>query len=96
MRGQGVVGLAIGVVIGVAVKDTVDSIVSGLVNPLIGVFLPNTDTLAGKTFHLFGSTFHWGAVLLSLINLLTVAAVIFYVLEFSKLDKIDQKKAKSS
>lgn len=92
IREQGVVGLAIGVVIGLAVKDTVDAIVTGFINPLIGIILPNVDRLSEKTAYLFGSVFSWGNILLSLINLLIIAAVVYVVLKVLGLEKLDKKK----
>lgn len=91
VREQGVVGLAVGVVVGVAVKDTVDSIVAGLVNPLIGLVLPNVEALSEKTATISGSEFAWGRVLLSIINLLIIGAVVYFVLKALRLDKLDKK-----
>lgn len=92
IREQGVVGLAVGVVIGVAVKDTVDKVVAGFINPLIEIVLPSGDALEVAKFSLFGSDFLYGSVISSLINLLAVAAVIYFVLKGIGLDKLDKKK----
>jgi large conductance mechanosensitive channel len=92
VREQGVVGLAVGVVIGVAVKDTVDRIVAGLITPLIEIFLPSGEALEQARFRLFGSEFLYGSIISSLINLLAVAAVIYFVLKGIGLDKLDKKK----
>lgn len=92
IREQGVVGLAVGVVIGVAVKDTVDRIVAGFINPLIEIVLPSGEKLAALKFNLFGSDFLYGSIISSIINLLAVAAVIYFILKGIGLDKLDKKK----
>lgn len=92
IREQGVVGLAVGVVIGVAVKDTVDKVVAGFINPLIEIVLPSGDKLAALKFSLFGSEFLYGSIVSSMINLIAVAAVIYFILKGIGLDKLDKKK----
>lgn len=92
IREQGVVGLAIGVVIGVAAKDTVDALTQGFINPLIGLILPNVDSLSSKKFVIDGSDFLWGNILLNIINLLVIAAVIYFIIKGLGLDKLDRKK----
>jgi large conductance mechanosensitive channel len=85
VREQGIIGLAIGVVIGVAVNGTVEAIVDGFINPLVGLILPADSKLEDATFTLLGSEFQWGNVLLSLINLLAVAFIIYFVVRRFKL-----------
>lgn len=92
IREQGVVGLAIGVVVGVAAKDTVDALTQGFINPLIGLILPKTDALSEKVLTISDSEFAWGRILLSLINLIIVAAVVYFVIKGLRLDKLDKKK----
>lgn len=94
IREQGIIGLAIGVVIGVAVNGTVDSIVKGFINPLVGLMLPADDKLEDAKFTILGSEFAWGSVVLSLINLLAVAAIIYFVVKGFKLHLIDKSKNK--
>lgn len=91
IRENGIVALAIGVVVGVAVKDTVDAFVNGIINPLLGLVLPNTETLNEANFSIGDSVFLWGAVVSSVIRLLTVAAVIYFVIKGLRLDKLDKK-----
>lgn len=92
IREQGVVGLAIGVVVGVAAKDSVDALTQGFINPLIGLILPNTDALSDRVLTISDSEFMWGRILLSIINLIIIAAVIYFVIKGLRLDKLDKKK----
>jgi large conductance mechanosensitive channel len=93
---HGVVGLAVGLAIGTQVGQTVKAVVDGFINPLVGLLVGNQKglqdahfslTLGGRT-----ATFMWGAVLSSLIVLLAVSAVIYYVVMGLKLDKLDNAK----
>jgi len=97
VREQGVVGLAVGLAVGTAAGATVKSIVDGLINPIVG-FILGGDSLAKKSWNTGLSNggkdlvFQWGAILSSIITLLAVAAVIYYVVHGLKLDKLDKKK----
>ena len=91
IREQGVVGLAVGLAIGTAAGATVKAIVEGLINPIVGFILGGND-LAKKTWDTGLSNggkelvFEWGAVLSSVITLVAVAAVIYYVIHGFKLE----------
>jgi len=99
VRTQGVVGLAVGLAIGVQVGKTVETLVAGLIDPVIGFIIGNQDGLraaewtiveaqeAGDRSLIIG----WGSIVSSLITLLAVAAVIYYVVHGLKLDKADKK-----
>ncbi len=97
VREQGVVGLAVGLAVGTAAGATVKAVVEGLINPIVGFMLGGND-LARKSWHTGlrnGNSeliFGWGSVLSSLITLLAVAAVIYYVVHGLKLDRLDKKK----
>jgi large conductance mechanosensitive channel len=92
VREQGVVGLAIGLVIGTSVKELVDSLVKSFIDPLIGLFVPNVDSLPAAKFSINGQDFMWGAFVSVLIRFIAIAAVIYFVLRSMKLDKLDRKK----
>jgi large conductance mechanosensitive channel len=110
VRTQGVVGLAVGLAIGTQASASVKSIVEGIINPVVGFIVGNQDGLASATWNVIGKNSHkasywfhvgdrslvigWGQVLSSLITLLAVAAVIFYVVKGFKLDKLDKKDEK--
>lgn len=97
VREQGVVGLAVGLAIGTSAGATVKAIVDGFINPIVGFILGGND-LAKLAWHtgLFRGNkqliIAWGAVANSIITLLAVAAVIFYIIHGLRLDKMDRKK----
>ena len=95
VRKHGVVGLAVGLAIGTQVGATVATIVKGLIDPIIGLIVGNTEGLSAAAFTIeIGDrkgVFMWGAVLSSLITLLVVSVVIYYVVMGLKLDLVDKK-----
>lgn len=108
VRTQGVVGLAVGLAIGTQAGATVKSIVEGLINPIVGFVVGSQDGLVNAKWHVIGPdseeigywfslgnrtlAISWGAILSSLITLLAVAAVIYFVVKGLKLDRLDKKK----
>lgn len=92
IREQGVVGLAIGLILGIAVKDVVSGLVDGIIDPLIGLVLPNADNLAKASFTIGKSEFVWGKFASPLLDLLIVAAVIYFIVKGIGLDKLDKEK----
>ena len=91
IREQGVVGLAIGFLLGGAVSKTVTSLVENVINPLIGIALGQV-SLSDKVLIVNGATLKYGAFITSIIDLLIVAAVIYFVFKGLKLDRLDKKK----
>lgn len=108
VREQGIVGLAIGLAIGTQANATVKSIVEGLINPIVSFLVGSDSGLLDDKWYVIGHdtttvnylftlgnrqlVFGWGQVLSSLITLLAVAAVIYFVVKGFHLDKIDKKK----
>lgn len=95
MRKQGVIGLAIGLVLGVQVKAVVDQIVASFINPVLGLVLPGSGSLAEKSFALtVGSkqaVFSYGAFISVMISFMTVAFLVYFGVKALKLDKLDKK-----
>ena len=99
VRTQGVVGLAVGLAIGVQVGKVVQSLVDGLIDPIVGFIIGNQQGLAAAQWTIVSAdspdgrslVIGWGAIVSSLITLLAVAAVIYYVVDGLKLDKADKK-----
>lgn len=108
IRTQGVVGLAIGLAIGTQANATVKSIVEGIINPLVTFVLGSDTGLLDRKWYVVGQdnattnywltlghrqlVFAWGQVLSSLITLVAVAAVIYFVIKGLRLDKLDKAK----
>lgn len=95
MRGN-VIDLAVAVVIGAAFTAIINAIVTGLINPLIGVLFQLGDlsawavpvpTLSGGT-----ATFQFGAVLVSVINFLAVAVIVYFVFVYP-MNRLKQRQA---
>ncbi len=108
IREQGVIGLAIGLAIGTQTNTTVKSVVDGLINPIVSFVIGSSTVLAdqkwnfigrdsGKTHYLLTLgdrqlVLGWGEIVSSLIQLLAVAAVIYFVIKGFGFDKLDKKK----
>lgn len=96
IREQGVIGLAVGLAIGAAAGDTVRKLVEGFINPIVQFIVGSGDKLASAnwTLELWGrqADFQWGAFVSSAITLLATALVIYFLIHFLKLDRLDKKK----
>ena len=100
IRRQSVVGLAVGLAIGTQVTATTNTVVDGFINPLVSFvlsfFTSNPTSLENMTWHVVGAphtlVIQWGLIVSFLIQLLAVAAVIYFVIHGFKLDKLDLKK----
>lgn len=95
IREQGVVGLAVGLAIGTAAGDTVKQLVSAFIDPIVALIIGSTEGLKAAEFTVKlgdrAGTFTWGAFVSSLITLLAVAFVVYAIIHFLKLDKLDKK-----
>lgn len=97
IREQGVIGLAVGLAIGTAAGDTVRKLVEGFINPIVQLLVGSQEGLQAASFTLkIGERqgeFLWGAFVSSLISLLATALVVYLIIHWMKLDKLDKKKA---
>ena len=95
IREQGVIGLAVGLAIGAAAGDTVKKLVEGFINPIVQ-FLVGTTTLTDAvwTVEIWGrrADFAWGAFVSSAIALIATALVIYIIIHYMKLDRLDKAK----
>lgn len=96
IRKQGVIGLAVGLAIGTAAGDTVRKLVEGFISPIVQFIVGSEDKLSQAVWHveLWGrqADFQWGAFVSSFITLLATALVIYLIVHYLKLDRIDKKK----
>lgn len=96
IREQGVVGLAVGLAIGAAAGDTVKQLVGAFIDPLVQLLVGSQAGLKAAEFTVkIGDregTFTWGAFVSSLITLVAVAFVVYFIVKGLKLDKLDKKK----
>lgn len=112
IRTQGIIGLAIGLAIGTQAGATVKAFVEGFINPIVAFIVGSQEGLLNAKWNVVGvdtSTvdywitlgdrtliISWGMILSSIITLIAVAAVIYFVVKGLKLDKIDKKKSESN
>ena len=96
IREQGVVGLAVGLAIGTAAGDTGKKLVTAFIDPLVQLIVGSQKGLQAASFTVeFAGRkgeFMYGAFISSLITLLAVAFVVYAIVHFLKLDKLDKKK----
>ena len=96
IREQGVIGLAVGLAIGTAAGDTVKKLVEGFITPIVQLLVGSQQGLEAATWQLeiAGRTgeFRWGAFVSSFITLTATAFVIYLIVHYAKLDRVDRKK----
>ncbi len=96
IREQGVIGLAVGLAIGAAAGSTVKTLVEGFITPVVQFIVGSQKGLEEAVWHidLWGRTadFKWGAFVSSAITLVATAFVIYLIVHFAKLDRLDKKK----
>ena len=96
IREQGVVGMAVGLAIGTAVGDTVKKLVTAFIDPLVQLVVGSQQGLQSASFTVEVAgrkgEFLYGAFISSLITLVAVAFIVYAIVHFLKLDKLDKKK----
>lgn len=96
IRTQGVVGLAVGLAIGTAAGETVKQLVTAFIDPIVALLIGSQEGLQKANFVVEigdrSGTFAWGSFVSSLITLLAVAFVVYAIVHFMKLDRLDTKK----
>ena len=95
IREQGVVGMAVGLAIGTAAGDTVKKLVTAFIDPLVQLIVGSQQGLQSASFTVEVAgrkgEFLYGAFVSSLITLIAVAFVVYAIVHFLKLDKLDKK-----
>jgi large conductance mechanosensitive channel len=93
VREKGVIGLAVGIVVGGAITKIVASTVDSFINPLVGWVTGAAGNLTtmSYTVPLTTITFKYGAFISSLIDFLSVMAVVYLVFVKSPINKLDRK-----
>lgn len=90
IRSKGVIGLAIGIIIGTVVTATVQSLVGDVINPLLGLLL-DSESLVAATVYVGDAEVRWGNFLATLLDLIIIAAVVYFGVKWLRLDKLDKK-----
>lgn len=86
---QGVVGLAVGFILGGAVSNLVAGFVTGIIDPLIA-WIFDTGNIAAQASDVGDATLLWGNVVALAINLVVVAAIVYFGVKKMGLDKLDK------
>ena len=96
VREKGVIGLALGIVVGGAITKIVASIVDSFISPLVGWITGSAGNLTtlSYTVPLTTVTFKYGAFISSLIDFLSVMAVVYLLFVKSPINKLDKKDEK--
>jgi len=96
IREQGVVGMAGGFGHGAARGGTVKKLVTAFIDPLVQLVVGSQQGLQSASFTVEVAgrkgEFLYGAFVSSLITLIAVAFVVYAIIHFLKLDKLDKKK----
>lgn len=96
IRTQGIVGLAIGFVMGTQSKVLIDTFSRSFIDPILGLLIGGSKALSEKTLFVQvnsrSAVFGWGAFIYAVINFIIIAAVIYMVFKWLRLDKLDKKK----
>ena len=90
IREQGVMGLAIGFILGGAVSAAARSLVDDVVNPVVGLWIDSATTLSTWTL----GVVNLGSFISAIIDLLVLAAIVYFIFKGLRLDKLDVKKNK--
>lgn len=99
IRQQGVIGLAVGLAVGTAAGAAVKQIVDGFINPIVGFIIGGIDltklnwvvVAVGKDGK-GGLVIGWGSILSAVITLVATALVVYLIVHYAKLDRLDQPK----
>lgn len=92
IRERAVVGLAIGFILGGAVSQLVNSFINDIINPIVGLLLGQVHGLKGASLPFFGAEILWGNFLVTLINFIIMAMVVFFGFKVLRLEKLDKQK----
>lgn len=92
IREQGVIGFAVGFILGGAISNLVNSFLTNIINPIIGLVVYKIGGLNEAYFQLGTAKITWGAFVLSILNFVLLAAIIYFAVKILKLDKFDIKK----
>ena len=88
VREQGIVGFAIGFIVGGAVSRFVTSFVNDILDPLIGLAFAGVANIEQITW----GTLKVGNFASSALDLVILAAVVYFIFKGFRLDRLDVKK----
>lgn len=92
IKEQGAIGLAVGFILGGAVSDLVKSLIENIINPLLGIILNQAQGITEASVTVLGAEIKYGALIITLINFVVIAAVVYFGVKKFGLDKLDKHK----
>lgn len=95
IRKQGVVGFAVGFILGTEISRLVKSFVDNIINPFVGLGLGFAKNLDGASVRIASANIKWGSFVVTLINFIIIAAVVYFAVTILRLDRLDKPKEPS-
>ena len=87
--------MAIGLAMGTVASGTIKTIVEGFVTPAVNFVIGTHDKLEAQVWQVDAwgrqATFRWGVALSSLITLVATIFVIYLIVHFARLDRLNKK-----
>lgn len=93
VRNHAVVSLAVGFIIATQAQALVKQLVDSFITPTFQFFFSGALTKDTLTYHFNGRTIHytWGIFASDIIDFILVLLVLYLIITFFKLDKLDKK-----
>jgi len=91
VREQGVVGLAVAFILGGAISGVMKSLVSDVINPILGLVLGSAEGLKEMSFMIGDAEIMFGSFVLTLLDFVVIAFVVYYIFKKLGLDKMDKE-----
>ncbi len=90
VKNQGVLGLAVGFIFGAAISDLVGSLVNDIVDPVLGLLL-GRGKLDAAMLTIGTTNIAWGRFVSSIIDFIVLSVVVFLIIRFFHLQKIEPR-----
>jgi large conductance mechanosensitive channel protein len=98
IRSHAIISLAVGFVIATQVQTVVKQLVSSFITPTFQLFFKGTLLKDSWKFHFNGHevVYNWGIFANDLVDFIFVLAVIYLIIRFFKLERLEKPKTKKS
>lgn len=90
VKNQGVLGLAVGFIFGAAISDLISSLVSDIIDPVLGLLL-GRGKLDAAMLTIGTTNIAWGRFVSSIIDFVVLSVVVFLIIRFFHLQKIEPR-----
>lgn len=92
IREQGIIGLSIGFILGGAVSGLAKSLVNDILSPLLAILLGKVSDFSEAVWVVGEAEIRWGSFVMTLLDFILIAIVVYFFIKGLGLDKIDKKK----